>query len=330
MQIIEKERENITGMVTEGSTEYNLGNAKSTLFKIERENPGFEYIPQNINNLLESKNHYWRAYKYEIDNDKPFSPDLIVNLANTMSNCGRIVESLQYYDLVLKKHPDFPQANASRSKELLWLKNLAGVFTQNLIYQAKVGYETASKADIKTYNVPEWLTKIWKEQAFKCSEFFNQLNYNGKKIHEDLEETKKEFDSLSSYRKFCIDQHLTLSEHSLYCNCIGSRRDDVIICTPFQPLDANFIPVMEKILNRLKSEFSLARLLFYYSTKNDENEFTTYDSEVMFTELYDAESMGTKPEMLRTSFRLCFGILDKIASAVCKLFYLASELASSC
>jgi tetratricopeptide (TPR) repeat protein len=323
LKIIEQERENLNKIIKQESIEYNLGNAKSSIFKILKETVGFKYNPENVAYIIEAKNHYWKAYKFEGKNTSKFRPELVVNLANSLSNCGRIVEALQYYDLVLREYPDFPNANASRAKELLWFKKLTGGYTKNLIYQAKEGYEKASKTT--STNVPEWLKEVWKQEGTKCSEILRRLDFNETNIHKDLEETKKEFESLSPYRKFCITNHLTLSEHSLYCNCIGARRDDIIICVPFEPFDADFIPLMEKILNRLKSEFSLARLLYYYSLKNIENEFTFFDSEVMFTELHDAESIGTKPEMVRTSFRLCFGILDKIASAVCTLFDLADE-----
>ena len=323
LKIIEQERENIRGIITEGSIEYNLGNAKSALFKIQREEFGFRYVPQNIKYLIEAKNHYWRAYKYEDESASKIRPELIVNLANTLSSCGRIVESLQFYDLVLKIYPDFPNANTSRAKELLWYNQLSGGLTKNLIYQAKEGYEIASKTDSK--KIPEWLKDVWRKEGEKCADFLKRIDFNDSNVHIDKEETKKEFDSLSSYRKFCLNNHLTLSEHSLYCNCIGARRDDILICIPFQSFDANFIPLMEKILNRLKSEFSLARILYYYSILETINEFTSFDGEVMFTELYDAESLGTKPEMLRTSFRLCFGILDKIASAICTLFELSDK-----
>ena len=74
---------------------------------------------------------------------------------------------------------------------------------------------------------------------------------------------------------------------------------------------------MELRLNRLKSEFALARLLYYES---DQKQWESYDNEISFTELYEDEAVGLRPEMLRTSFRLCFGILDKIAHAICELF----------
>ncbi len=321
LRIIEADKEDMRKFITESSIEYNLGNAKSTLFKIERNQPGFRYVPKNIGYLLESKNHYWKSFKADAAKDKATDPRLLTNLANALSSCGRVVESLQYYDLVLRNDPGFPNANASRAKELLWLNHLTGDYTQNLIYQAKVGYEMASRAE----GNPLWLREFWGKEAKNLGEVLISVGFDESNLDKEIGETRKEYESLSGYRKFCINNHLALSEHSLYCNCIGSRRDDLLICVPFRAFDSHFIPTMEKILNRLKSEYSLSRLMYFYSTADIENEFTAYDSEVVFTELFDSEYIGIKSEMLRSSFRLCFGILDKIASAVCFLFDLADQ-----
>ncbi len=321
LEIMEAEKDGAKGVILESSMEYNLGNAYSTLFKIRTSEPGFEYVPNNIDYLMQSKNHYWKSFKADFQLSSEFGSRAIVNLANALSLCGRVVESLQYYDLVLEKNPDFPNANASRAKELMWLNELSGVWTQNLIHQAKSGYEKASRS----VDVPTWLKDLWEKKAIELTNILAEIGFDKINLDHEIEETKKEYESLTNYRRFCIDSRLTLSEHSLYCNCIGSRRDDLLICIPFRAFDSHFIPMMEKTLNRLKSEYSLARLMYFYSITDSENEFTAYDSEVMFTELFDSEYIGTKSELLRTSFRLCFGILDKIASAVCFMFDLADE-----
>ena len=321
LKLIEDERENIKGLISESSIEYNLGNAKNTLFKIENEENGAHYYAKDIGYLIESKNHYWRAYKIDFDERGNINPLAMVNLANTLSLCGRTVESLQFYDRVLEKYPSFPQANASLAKELIWLKNLSGGFTQSMIYKAYMGYYTASKAK----GIPDWLIKIWQLESERLKKFLNDIKFDDTTIHKELEETRNEYQALSPYRKFCITNHLTLSEHSLYCNCAGSRRDDLLICTPNEAFDSELIPLMEKILNRLKSEYSFARLLYFNAIQDIDSEMTMYDNEVMFTELYDSEYLGTKSEMIRTSFRLCFGILDKIARAVCLMFDLADK-----
>ena len=88
-----------------------------------------------------------------------------------MSSCGRVVESLQYYDLVSpKEYPNFPQwLMLLVHRKLFWLKSLRWNFYQEpWSIRLKLGYEIASKADFKTYNVPEWLAEVWKkEYAFK-------------------------------------------------------------------------------------------------------------------------------------------------------------------
>lgn len=321
LQILTQEKENVKEFVPESNTEYNIGNAKSALFKIQRAKPLFEYRPKNITYLLESKNHYWKAYKSEIDIKSKFAAELLVNLANSLSNCGRVVESLQYYDLVIKNFPEHPEANASRGKELLWLNQLTGILTQNLLFQSMKGYEIALKAT----HIPFQLIEHWKGEVERIKTYLQKIGYDLNNSHIDKEETEKEYESLSDYRKFCINEKLTLSEHSLYCNCLGARRDDLGICQPSEPMGGEYIPSMEKILNRLKSEYTFARLLYYYSTIDKDDGFTSYDQEVVFTELYDAEYINNKSEMLRTSFRMNFGILDKIASAICYIYDLSDK-----
>jgi hypothetical protein len=139
----------------------------------------------------------------------------------------------------------------------------------------------------------------------------------------DLEETKAEAVSHSSYRKFCLENKLCLSEHALYCNCIGAGNDNITIPKSSATIGGVYIPKMEFILNRLKSEFAIARLMYYESCMKDLKRWEGYEKEVYFTELYENESIGIYPEMLRTSFRLCFGILDKTSYGVCELFNLA-------
>jgi len=312
-------KEKIKGLIKWSSYEYNLANAYSNLFKFDRKKSEFKYRPKHIDNLIKCKTHYWIAYKLEIDDDQNFIPDYVVNLANSLSSCGRISESLHYYDLVIEKYPNHPNANASRSKELFWLIKLSGSYSKTLVYQSIQGYEKAVK--FATNNNPKFLVMEWKKEAKRLRKHFNIEG----DIDSDYEETQQEFESLSEYRKYCITKRLTLSEHALYCNCIGARRDDLLICYPFKSFSAEFIPTMEKILNRIKSEFSISRLLYYYGNQNKENIFDKNDNEVMFSELLESEYINTKSELLRTSFRLCFGILDKIAYAICKLFDLSDQ-----
>jgi len=75
---------------------------------------------------------------------------------------------------------------------------------------------------------------------------------------------------------------------------------------------------MEMVLNRLKSEFYFARHLYYEYYTSDIEDSLQFES--YFSELFNDELLGLDVEKIRTVFRLCFGILDKIGVAICELY----------
>ncbi len=75
---------------------------------------------------------------------------------------------------------------------------------------------------------------------------------------------------------------------------------------------------MEMVLNRLKSEFSFSRKLYYEYIEKESNYSEMHES--CFSELLNNEILGIDVEKLRTSFRVCFGILDRIGAAICDLY----------
>ncbi len=313
IQTIQNDRTHFSKFIHEGSTEYNLGNAKSGLFRIQRTKPEFTFTPENIVLLTEAKNHYWRGYKLFQSTNSEIIPQLFINLANALDTSGRVVEAIQYYDKVLVKNPEFPQANASRSEALMWLNNLSGTYSINLLWQAMQGFAKAAQSN----DIPKWLKDQWNNKRDILQNKLILHGHTEEEVHHDLKETKLEAKNHSNFRKFCLYNNLCLSEHSLYCNCVGASRDDLTIPKSDVSIGGDFVPKMELQLNRLKSEFALARLLYYES---DQEQWKSYENELSFTELYEDESVGLCSEMLRTSFRLCFGILDKIAHAICELF----------
>jgi len=166
-------------------------------------------------------------------------------------------------------------------------------------------------------DIPKWLKEQWNNKRDILKNKLMLHGHTEEDVHHDINETKAEAENHSNFRKFCLYNNLCLSEHSLYCNCVGASSDDLTIPKSAESIGGDFVPKMELQLNRLKSEFAFARLLYYQS---DQEQWNSYENELSFTELYEDESVGLCSEMLRTSFRLCFGILDKIAHAICELF----------
>jgi len=319
MDIYEKDIDTFVKYIHKSSIEYNLGNGKSGLFLIQRTNPGFQFNPKNIGILTETKNHYWRAYKLLPKEDMGFRKQLLTNLANTLDTSCRVVEALHYYDQIIEEDPEFPQANASRGEALIWLNHISGSYSVNQLWQAMNNFAIAANSK----NVPDWYIRQWEEKRDRLQHHLNKHGYTEQDVEHDIEITKAEANSHSDYRKFCLNHYLCLSEHSLYCNCIGADRDNLTIPKSSGSIGGEDIPRMELRLNRMKSEYAIARLLFYESNEINHKKWEPYNKELFLTELYEDEAVGHRPEMLRTSFRLCFGILDKIAHAVSELFDLS-------
>ena len=317
IRIFEKNFDELQNYIQTSSLEYNLGNGAK--FDILRNQSEFEFKLETVGLLTETKNHYWKAYKEHEGSESKFNAELLVNLGNTLSKSGRIVEALQYYDQVIKSLPKFPQANANRADALLWLARLSGSYSMNLILQAKLGFQKA----LESRELPSWMLKQFEKRRDFVNRIIDESDFNSNEEIHDWEQTKEEYESLSVYRKFCLDNFLTLSEHSLYCKCLGARRDDISIPIPTKTIGGDFVPSMEHVLNRLKIEFSLARLLYFQSVCKEADKWETYDNEVVLTELYEGEEIDIRTEMLRASFRYSFGILDKIGRAICNLFNLA-------
>lgn len=315
--IYENDRDHFKKLITEASIEYNLGNGKGALFRAKSAQKNFRIKPETIELLTEEKNHFWRAYKLFGLKDDGLRPQLLVNLAGALKANGRLVEALQYYDSVLAELPDFPEANANRANALLWLYRISDTYSIVQLQQAVANFDVASKAS----NRPEWVVEKWREESIWPRSVLKEHGHSGFDAH-DFQLTQEEAKAHSEYRQFCLENHLTLSEHSLYCNCVGARRDDLTIPKTTKSIGGDFVPRMELMLNRLKSEYALARLLYFQLSINPGNA-QNYDGGLAFTELHEDEVIGTRSEMVRTSFRLCFGVLDKIGRAICDLFELA-------
>ncbi|MEQ9618975.1 MAG: LA2681 family HEPN domain-containing protein [Deltaproteobacteria bacterium] len=318
LSILENEEAVLRKNVTQASYDYNIGNAYSSLFDLKKSKPGFKLNPSEIQDIVKSKSRYWRAYKSLQTHDRAFWAKLWVNLGNCLLKCNRVVEAIIYYDDVITEYPKFPQANASRADALLKLNEISDTYSINLLAQAIEGYSVASDFADTLYN-----RQAWHMRSELLKQKLLEHGYDSKNIEHETSETESEHNQHSKYRKFCLEQHLSLSEHSIYCGCAGARSDDLTVPKSSGPIGGNFVPRMEFILNRVKSEFTFARLMYYQAVLPLESEWDLLEDEIRITQLFEDEMHGPRSEMLRLSFRNCFAILDKIAMAICELFELA-------
>ena len=314
LTLMEENRQDFIDVSGEGEYYYNLSNARVCLIK---ESDPFKHTFKSIEELIDIKALLWKSLKFHQKKTSPIFPQIMVNLGNILKRQFRLSESLDFYDRVNSLSLDIPEAWTNRSEALMMLNQVSGSYSVQMLHEIKSGYEKAANSD----RVPPSWRAHYKTYAChlekKISHTCEQLGIEADDRALDLHDTQTEFNELTDFRKFVLSRHLSLSEHGLYCACTGSARDNLTIPSS-SGIVGDFVPAMEMVLNRLKSEFSLARL-FYYEHQNDIQDNET-KHESCFSELFNGELLSMGVEKLRTSFRLCFGILDKIGAAICDLY----------
>lgn len=293
---------------------YCLGNAKGNLIQSAYENQ-VDIDVKLTRQLSEVSSLFLKAILICRVKRIETQPQYLVNLANNLKQQYRISEALALYDQVIAMNLDIAQAWVNRSECLISLNSITKMHTVQQSKEISLGYR---KASLSKCIPPNWA----KDYSMRAEKIDSDIEKDCSDMGVDLEDSshldEQEYQSLSEYRRWCLDNFLSLSEHGLYCKCYGSARDNLNIPVPTRAMAGDFILPMEKVLNRLKSEFGLARLMLYEYKSVKKSEYI--DDDACYAELYDNELLGTNIEKLRTAFRICFGILDKIGNAIALLF----------
>ncbi|WP_372815588.1 LA2681 family HEPN domain-containing protein [Psychrobacter sp.] len=300
--------------LTRDSYYYCLANAKSNLTQNESNNH-WKTDVSRIERLSEIGSLLLKATMIRRRNKDILAPQVMVNMGINLYQQYRFSEALSLFDKINCMGLDIPESWVNRSECLALLNQITEVFSIKQYKEVAKGYYHAS---VSSKFPPDWQSSFL-DKAKRTEEEIKEYCLDlGIDIEDDNHLDEQEYQSFSEYRKWCLDSFLSLSEHGLYCKCYGSARDNLTIPLNTRAISGNFIYPMEKVLNRLKSEFGLARLMLYeYKFAKRDNDI---DDDACYAELYDNELLGTNIEKLRTAFRICFGILDKIGNAVALLF----------
>lgn len=299
-------------LVARSSYYYNLANAKSSLAKIRMRNrPGVRTPYDTEDTLHEAISLYWRAYSEANGDD--LQDQIAINLSNALTCAGRYVEAIQFLDLVLRKAPGFQQALVSRADALRMLPIISnGGLSASLIAQIYHGYGSAIKAG----TLPPSRRQYCEARMAEALKDLAIYGFGLPDLEKEINETQAEYKALSGQRRFAIDHFLTLNEHAVHCPCNAAKWDDLQIGSSHLHLAGKVVPRLELLLNRIKSEYALARWMYFTSSTGVEE----IALDVRFSELFEGESLEPATELLRTSYRQCYGILDKLAEGVCQLY----------
>lgn len=314
LSILQSNKQILMTAVTEDSLDYCLGNGFHAIYKIStHEKECFFPTPENVkDSLFEAKQAYLKALKkVNLDSLDDYSVQILTNLGNNLNHSGRIVEALQLFDMVLNYNPRFPQAVVSKADGLLYMIQTTNCpLTISLFAEIHRLFDVASDQPVALEEIKRNI-ELGKMQ---CVAFLTANDIDLGSLESEFELNKQEYQNHSENIKFFLDNFLGLSEHSLYCKCNGAKIDDLAIGFPgFVTMDKKIIQ-LELLNNRLKSEFSLARQLYFDFLKSNRTDNVHYEN------VLKGILNGIHYEQLRTSFKQCFGILDKIAEGICYLY----------
>ena len=290
---------------------YNLANAKISIANdFGYKNSLLTYDDSKL--YSEAKNLYWQGFKTinEQSNPSLYCQNLI-NLAGTLKQQYRFSEAMFIYEKIALTKLDYPEAYINRSTCLEYFDKYLNHHSEKMIQEIIKGYAFSylspyTPTDYKPY----YLQKIE----------FLKSQINDFDEDEEINKTYDELSKMSTFRQWCIKENLTLNIHGMYCSCIANERDNLTLLEGV--ISSRNILQFEQYLNRIKAEFSLIRVLYYESKFTDSSQF---DYESCYSELTDQEIINIRSEKLRTCFRLCFSILDKLAIFLCQYFSLKIE-----
>lgn len=292
-------------------------------YTLKRKDEDILYYADDVKNIFDIKDtiqlaisNYWNAYRYDNGKDEEYNKRN--NLANSLAFVGRYSEAL---NLLVENIGFAPERFQSLGS---WCDHLEK-FKKNTYLGDMISIELV-KAD-KFIKALKQVKDPMNE--YKINYFLNvcagKLSHMGEELTEKLIEKNKQeeledFNNMSEYRRFTLSNNLSLNEHSLHCFCRDSEIDNLMIGLLDGSYHKNEVDFDELncYVNRVKSEFSFARLNFYkYATNSgfEENDLWFFKDE---KEIIDIN--GYKIEHLRTCFRVLYGILDKIANGVMYLF----------
>ena len=234
---------------------------------------------------------------------------ILTNLANALSLCGRFVEASAVWTDALGKNPKFWMARGNRGSSLV---NYAR--SHNDGPHSPIFMWFAHRELERTLNDMEEEPTLGDQGL--CAHFTSKVDhikrdYKLEAINEafSLDTSENNLNVNDEYRRWCLFSGLYLNT----LNDIGpielAAHDDLDL--PNMVTELGKAPVVVGLFNQLKQEFVSARWLYFEAVNSDE----VHDSDlgVYLYNTLDYPAYGLAVEKLKISFRMAYSILDKIA-----------------
>lgn len=277
---------------------------------IKHEEPLFSF--EKIDLIIKAKSYLWKLYIHHIEKknvlNKADLSHCLTLLSGSLTELSRWVEPLHYLNEAKSYLLNNPNIEYTRALLLDAIKQKTCLsFNGQLILKIIDSCMEASKFPNIMKEQKQQLKEIEKE----CRTFLSQQKPTIKILRNHKYKTTKIFNNYNPYKKFCAVNQLFLNEHSFFCNCDRSTRDDLQIQTNHNHTKIEWTKQFEIQIDILVHDFIVARHNYYYSLDN--NKITSFRGN---STKRNNSNDGIKNALLKNSFKTFYSLLDQIAHGI--------------
>jgi hypothetical protein len=230
----------------------------------------------------------------------------LTNLGTAMSNLGRFVEAVEYWQRAIKEHAELGMALAAKAEGLLFCCRYLydEGHRREFAHSAYWAYRDASEKLLEGQS-PEHVQR----QIFELEQWAPQL-IGARPVYNtfSLGRTKDE----QSYRRWCVENMLFLNPMNVITQRSVSAND--VMSLP--PMRGSFAEIARGrgfvgLFNAMKQEYIAARAAAYKGLDTRKRQFA--DRDVHLQDTLDVRSYGLHLEQQKIAFRVAYSIFDKVA-----------------
>jgi hypothetical protein len=234
---------------------------------------------------------------------------ILTNLGNLMSHCGRLVDAVAYWDDALSIDSNFPMALGNRGSGLLKWAGLNHDPGHQIRF-IRDGYRSlkralASRRKIRIHDGARRFFEVHIENVERLVP--TKLLRVRSHSHQW---PKRMARSELEYRTWCLVERLFLNDlNELGPDPIGAA--DVLSLPGITTSIHSGPPNAIGFFNQLKQEYVTARYMYYEGINSGKAHFS--DRDVTLVNTLDYPAYGLPVEQVKISFRIAYSILDKVA-----------------
>lgn len=275
--------------------------------------------------------NYLRKALSKINADSfPFNLlEIETNIANSLNSFCRVIEANHFwsfdYDLNLQNDANFV-APYARAKSLVWLSQ----FLNDPGHAEYYNFEAYKLLKSLYDNKDNILHDGIKNDLDNAPQISNFLKWG-----KDVEKHFKSYKDLSAdihykdkkeelYREWCLENRFFLNTMNDITKERVAAKD--ILQFPNYVVNAGEGPFLSAAFSDIKNRFCKARYLAYCSLNCKAPEWL--EKELYLTDTLDYVDFSTDTEYLKIAFRLCFSVLDSIATLMNNYFEIYDDNSS--